>query len=339
MHSIDIYELGGRFLHVNNSDESVALSGRSFFQEFYLRSVSVPESTTADCTIDLKSEDPPSIPRGLREFGIQRGVCFSDGRRIILRVDGSQIQVEPVSPGRVTVWFGQSNHAKHRIAVINVLSYALPAALRRCGLYEVHSAGLIEPTTGAGFLLIGDSNTGKSSLSIRLISSGWKYLTDDMLVVKDNGSAVEALALRRLFSIEPSSISVAGLTEINSALGTPVNSNRNKRRLEPDDVFPGRFEAVNTPRVLCFLSIAKTKESAVKIISHSDAMVRMIKHCAWSSYDETGAAGFLKVLGRLVGQSNCFELSAGSDFLDDRTLVAELLASLAPSEPSEVLVN
>ncbi len=268
MRSTDIYELGGRVLHVNNSDESVARIGRNFFQGFYLKPVSDDTGQTADCTITLKTEAPPLVPSGAREFEIQRGVCFADGTRMVLLVDGSQIEIEPEFPGRVSVWFGHTDHARHPVAIVNVLSYALPAALRRCTLYEVHAAGLIEPLSGTGFLLVGDSNSGKSSLTVRLANAGWKYLTDDMLVIK----------------------------------------------------------------VLCFLSISKNQNSIIKEISQSDAMIKMIKHCAWSSYDEIGAAAFLKTLGRLVGQSRCFRLSAGLDFLEDPLLPGKVLSELVQSQ-------
>jgi len=332
MRSTDIYELGGRFLHVNNSDESVARIGRNFFQGFYLKPVSDDTGHTADCTITLKTEAPPLVPSGAREFEIQRGVCFADGTRMVLLVDGSQIEIEPEFPGRVSVWFGHTDHARHPVAIINVLSYALPAALRRCTLYEVHAAGLIEPLSGAGFLLVGDSNSGKSSLTVRLANAGWKYLTDDMLVIKDEQSEVKALALRKVFSIAPSSIAASGLSQLNSALGTTVNSDRSKRRLDPSNAFPGRFEAKCTPQVLCFLSISKNQNSVIKEISQSDAMIKMIKHCAWSSYDETGAAGFLKTLGRLVSQARCFQLSAGLDFLEDPLLPGKVLSRLVQSQ-------
>jgi hypothetical protein len=80
--------------------------------------------------------------------------------------------------------------------------------------------------------------------------------------------------------------------------------------------------------VLCFLSISKKQKSTVKEISQSDAMVKMIKHCAWSSYDEIGATSFLKTLGRLVGQARCFNLSAGLDFLDQPMLPGKVLSDL-----------
>jgi hypothetical protein len=250
---------------------------------------------------------------------------------MVLLVGGSQIDIGPEVPCRVSIWFGQTDQARHPVAIVNVLSYALPAALRRCTLYEVHAAGLIEPLSGAGFLLVGDSNSGKSSLTVRLANAGWKYLTDDMLVIKDEESGVKALALRKLFSIAPSSIAASGLSQLNSALGTTVNSDRGKRRLEPSNAFPGRFEAECTPQVLCFLSISKKQNSAVTEISQSDAMIKMIKHCAWSSYDEIGAAGFLKTLGRLVGQARCFQLSAGLDFLEDHLLPGKFLSELVHS--------
>jgi len=264
----------------------------------------------------------------MRSFEIQRGVCYSDDAKLILLIDGSYILVDSELPGNATVWFGSSDHAKHPGAVANVLGYLLPAALRRCRLFEIHAAGVVEPDSGTGFLLIGESSSGKSSLTIRLAGAGWKYLSDDMVVVSDTGDEIEALALRRIFSVSPTSVAPCELPRLAEALGRTVRSHPNKRRLEPSIVFPGKFTASTVPSVLCFVSIQEKERSEIIPISQPDAMIKLMKHCTWSCYDELGAHTFLKTLGRLVGQARSYELSAGSDILAQPSLPAKLLGEL-----------
>ena len=316
MHSVDYYEVGSRVLKVENADEVLARIGRDFLRGFHLNNLGASSNAEVDCLISLTSGPQTPLPAGIKPFKIQRGQCYLDGPRMVLNVDESQIEVESGFPSRVSVRFGNSSHARHPVAVVNVLSYALPAALRRCLLYEVHSAAVVEPETGFGLLLVGDSNSGKSSLTVRLAHAGWKYLTDDMVVIRNGGRHVEALALRKVFAVSPQSIAIAGLDRLNSSLGTSVRSDRNKRRLEPSEVFPELFTSVCRPGVLCFVSIAGSETSHFEEISQSDAMIRMVNHCAWSSYDEHGAADFLKTLGRLVAQARCFVLAGGRDILD-----------------------
>ena len=299
--------------------------GRRFFGSFHLEKIPISHSRSPDCFITLRRDDPPSIFEVMRSFKVQRGICHSDGDRLILEVDGSVIFIDSELPGNATVWFGSSDHARRPGLIENVLSYLLPAALRRCRLYEIHAAGVVEPDSGTGFLLIGESSSGKSSLTVRLAGSGWKYLSDDMVVVNATNADVEAIALRRVFSVSPSSIAPCELPRLAEALGRTVRSHPDKRRLEPSIVFPGKFIETCSPRVLCFLSIEDREESRLLPISHSAAMIRLMKHCAWSCYDESGAHTFIETLGKLVRQTRCYTLSSGRDILAQPSLSAKIL--------------
>ena len=74
------------------------------------------------------------------------------------------------------------------------MAYAMPAALRRIDLYDLHAASLVEPRSGCCFVFPGMSDSGKTSLAIRLASSGWHYLSDDLVVISEGASGIEARA-------------------------------------------------------------------------------------------------------------------------------------------------
>ena len=62
-------------------------------------------------------------------------------------------------------------------------SFAVCAALRRFGMFELHSAGVVHPVSERAFSIIGPSGSGKSTLALHLAIAGWPYLSDDELLL------------------------------------------------------------------------------------------------------------------------------------------------------------
>ncbi|HEX9918947.1 MAG TPA: hypothetical protein VGA87_07260, partial [Pyrinomonadaceae bacterium] len=279
------------------------------------------------CTVKIFYGEPPPLPPGCQTFEVPRGYCHANGDEHFLDIDESRVAVYPATSAQVCVWLGTSAHACHPVAIINTLSYAVQAALRRAGLYVLHAAGVVEPETGAGMIVVGNSNSGKSSLTIRLAGAGWRYLSDDMLVLAEERDSVEAWALRRVFSVSPESFARSGLGGMEAALGAPVNSDPSKRKLEPRVMFPDSFVESCQPRVLLFPTLTGEASSRVEKLSSGEAMARLIRQCPWASYDGGTAREHLHALGRLAKQSISYSLNAGLDLLEDSTLAPQLLAS------------
>ena len=321
------YAMGERLLAFQLSDEVAARVAEDFIGGMYFTPRPARAARFVHCTIRIFNGDPPPLPPACQTFEVPRGECHTHGDEHFLDIDGSRVAVYAPAARLVCVWLGTSDHARHPVAIVNTLSYAVQAALRRGGLYVLHAAGVVEPETGAGMIVVGNSNSGKSSLTIRLAGAGWRYLSDDMLVLVEELGWVEAWALRRVFSISATSLAGSGLSEADAALGTPVNSDPDKRRLEPRITFPDRFVESCRPRVLLFPLLTGEAASRVEKLSPGEAMARLIRQCPWASYDAGTAREHLRVLGLIAKQSTSFSLRAGLDLLTDATRAPRLLAS------------
>jgi hypothetical protein len=223
------------------------------------------------------------------------------------------------------VWIGQTAHARHPVALANLMSYAMQAAMRRIGLYELHAAGVVEPTSGVGALLIGNSNCGKSTITTRLANDGWGYLSDDMLILSETNGRIEARGLRRHFAVSPIVLEGWKLPRLKDALGGPIPSDSTKRTLDPSIVFPEGFTELCFPVVLLFPSITGEASTRIEKLSQSDAMMKLITACAWARYDRAVARDYLQVLAKLVKQSASWALYAGHDLLREPELAATLI--------------
>ena len=317
------YEIAGRLLCVKTLGQSETNWVRRFLTGFHL--VPTERNEQPSITLSVSRSQVPNIPPEMPSFAINRGDCFTDGAHYYLAVDDSLIHIDKPEKQLVEVWFGLSEHARHPVALVNAFSYGLQAALRRAGVFDVHAAGAVEPSSQAGALFVGASGSGKTTLTLRLTEAGWLYLSDDMVVLRKSAEALESEGLRRLFAVADTSVVGDSRTKLNAALGSPVASDPSKRRLEPESVFPQSRAVSCRPRALFFPRVVATNETTIKEISSREAMQQLVRHCPWATYDTYSAPQYLRVLARLANQCRAYELMAGRDLLLQPKRASDLL--------------
>lgn len=323
---VSYYTIAGRLIRIEACDESSGQWVTNFLDGFQLIQTANTAASQSIITLRIGRDAARSIPSGLQSFAINHGVCYTDGARYFLVVDESLIVIAAPQSHLVEVWFGETPHARHPTALVNVFSYGLQAALRRAGVYDVHAAGVLEPQTGAGALFVGASGSGKTTLTLKLTERGWRYLSDDMIVLRETPCGLEAAGLRRLFSVAAPSLAGSQLLRLDEALGPPVASDPNKRRLDPEIVFPAGRARSARPRVLFFPQITDAAETVIKALPARTAMQQLVRFCPWATYDTQSAPDYLRVLARLANQCRAYELRAGRDLLREPATAAQLLA-------------
>lgn len=73
--------------------------------------------------------------------------------------------------------------------VTSSLTIIAALLLVRAGRTAVHAAAVAHPGSGEAWLLAGDSHSGKSTTTANLIRAGWRYLSDDYVVLSRSQSA------------------------------------------------------------------------------------------------------------------------------------------------------
>jgi hypothetical protein len=324
------YSVADRVIAFEATEEWLSRSVETFLGGFYLQPRDGPAPEVADYAVCFTTGPPPPVPGGFQAFETEQGVGYTDGETYHLVVNDSRIEVGPPAARSLRVWMGDTREARHPVARVNVLSYVMHFALRRCGLYDLHAAGAVEPRSGAGALFVGNSNSGKSSLTIRLARAGWPYLSDDMLLLHELADGVHARGLRRLFSVSEETLAGCALPRLADALGPPVNSDPSKRRLEPSIVFPRGFAPSCRAEFIFFPFVSGEETTRVSRPGKADAMVRLLKLYPWAAFD-AAARTYLRFLERLLRQTRCFVLSCGRDVLADPDRAPRLLGELINS--------
>ena len=304
--SRSFYTVAGRFLFIEAVDVRLAALVQQLFAGWQLTPIS-PPSREAEIAIKFFSEEPgPDIPRGLDQFDIaEGGRCYTELDGYYLQFANSLLRLRQQIPVRVDVWFTRVPDRTHA-ELARVTSFAVCAALRRLGLFDLHSAGVVEPESGAGVLIIGPSGSGKSTLTFQLATAGWPYLSDDEVLLSVNENEVEARGFRSFFAMRE--VACAGFRNI----------------FEPATVLSSERVSEVAPRWLLFTAISGEKRTRIIELTQGETMARLIRACPWATYDTAVSRANLEVLSRLARQAKAYDLAAGTDLL-------------APSHAAELL--
>ena len=294
--SQSFHKVAGRLLFIEVLDPQLRKLVVELFGGWQLTPVSFPEHPP-DIRIEFFCGDsPPQIPGNLNQFEIaEGGQCYTDRSDFYLVLGSALMHLESGAPVTVRVWFEELPVAGDAL-LARMTSFAVCAALRRFGVFELHSAGMVHPESGKGVLIIGPSGSGKSTLALQLAAAGWPYLSDDELLLSLADAQVEARGFRSFFAVH--------------------GDDRFKTCFEPDEVFASGRRLTASPGVLLFTSLSGEPKTRLDRLTQAESMTRLIRACPWATYDTSIAGANLELLSKLARQTSAFDLHAGRDLLE-----------------------
>ena len=212
---------------------------------------------------------------------------------------------------------------------VNLVIHSLLLLLRPKGYWPLHAAALAKE--GAGLLIVGASDSGKSTQALGLVRAGWHYLSDDSVLLRKAGEEIEAVPLRRDFGLDDAA---EGTFPEIAPHARPFLTDERKRRVDMAALHPGQAADRCTPRLLLFPSIADRPQSELVPIGQKDALFRLMRQSVLLALGPDIAAPHLEALGRLSGQAEGYRLLAGHDLRDRPERLADFLAPLLPGATS-----
>lgn len=321
----DVYAVAGRFISIESADGELAKLFRRYFAGWHV-SPAGDDALQPHARICINTAgDPPALPIDLELFEVaEGGRCHTGAHSYFFQNNESVVRADGDHPTCVEVWFGNSPADRDRSARARLIFNAAMTAMRRCGLFEFHAAGVVQQD-GTGVLIVGPSGSGKSTLATQLARAGWQYLSDDSLLLYRHEESILARALRRVFALSDETFSVSEIGSIESLATEVMPFDPLKKRFEPQCVFPDRFIEVCQPRVLLFSKITRAAASRTQALSQSETMARLIRMCPWACYDKHSAPAHLGVLSQLARQARGFELFAGKDLFAEPEYAGDYL--------------
>src|SRR5215813_6059654 len=195
------YSVAGRLLFIESFNLQLRNSIELLFSGWQLTPVSSPDKSP-DIRINFFCSDKqPDIPDNLNQFEIAGGgQCYTGSGELYLELQGALVHLRETSAVAVDVWIAELPGPNDPL-LPTLTSFAVCAALRRFGMFDMHSAGVVEPNAEKGVLIVGPSGSGKSTLALQLALAGWPYLSDDELLLSLVDSVVEARGFRSFFAV------------------------------------------------------------------------------------------------------------------------------------------
>ena len=324
------YAVAGRFVCIQTSDANINELLKRYFAGWHVTALAAPDGIKSHVTIVIHTSDnQPAPPSQLSWFEVaEGGRCRTDGQTYFFENNGSAVMAGHLDTSIVEAWIGNSAESRERAALARLIFNVAMVAMRRCGLYELHSAGVVDPD-GKGVLVVGPSGSGKSNLAAQLAAAGWQYLSDDSVLLCSRDGIVQAHALRRMFALTDEIFSAAVIPASDSIEVTIAPFDPGKKRFEPAQIFPGRFVKSCTPVKVLFSRLAEGASSRLRLLNRADTMARLLRMCPWACYDKPTAAAHLEVLAHLARQADGYELLAGSDLLNSERASEFLLSKSA----------
>ena len=290
------YAVAGRLLFVESTNQRLGNLIERLCATWQLTPVSFP-NTSPDIHIHFFCGNTrPQIPRNLNQFEVaDGGQCYTDGAGFYLVLGNALMHLQHGDPVVVKIWL-EDVPVEGELVLAKIASFAICAGLRRYGIFEIHSAGIVQPDTDKGVVIVGPSGSGKSTLALNLATAGWPYLSDDELLLSFDGGQVEARGFRSFFAVSGA----------DGAL---------KTCFEPDAVFPSQRRQRAIPGLLLFTRLSGEPKSELKKLTQVETMACLIRACPWATYDTSIAGANLEVLSAFARQTSAFDLHAGRDLL------------------------
>lgn len=179
---------------------------------------------------------------------------------------------------------------------------------------------------GRGVLIVAPSGSGKTTLTLSLVQSGWHFLSDDATLLYKNAAGVQALALRRGFSLTEEAFNF--FPRLNTPDLPIMYEVQGKQVVDLAALYPE--QAVNTcsPDLIIFPTIGRQKTSVLTPVSPSEAVLNLVQQSAGIMTEKQASQRQLNVIASLVEQADCFILTLGSDVYEVPETVSSVLLTV-----------
>jgi hypothetical protein len=233
-----------------------------------------------------------------------------------LRCTGGSAGAGDLARGTVTLVPAPGDRAAGGVVAWDLFSMCtLASALLLGRLHRalVHAAGVVAPDGGA-WLLAGDAHAGKSTTAVNLISAGWRFVSDDNVVLfrgADGAPWVEGWPRR--FHLDE-----------GWEAGTPRHV---RGEVDPHQRWPGQWLRTAPLAGLLFPRVAADRPTKLSPLPGPEALVALMRQSPWLLADRACAPEVLAFL-RSACERPAYSLRLGLDSYRDTD---RLLGVLEPS--------
>jgi hypothetical protein len=232
-------------------------------------------------SLDQSTDAAPDETRAILTFGGVTGYALSPDRVRLITSSRRSWTDALLDEGCADVAVGAVADAGH---LGPMLTLAAALLLGRMGRALVHGAAIVSPS-GAAWLLVGDTHAGKSTTCATLLDGGWRYCSDDQVVVSraTEGGSLEVEGWPRVFHLD------AGFGEARPRGGARSDVDAAIR-------WPGRWVQRAPLAGLLFPAVDPGAATALLPIDAADRLAGIVRQSPWLFADAGAAPNVLALL-------------------------------------------
>jgi hypothetical protein len=192
--------------------------------------------------------------------------------------------------------------------------------LKKLGVYNLHASTVCQGDNGVFFSAA--TGSGKTTLAVCLVRSGFGFLSDDITFVSKNGSDAELLAFPQ--PIQMWDDALQRFPELHRVKFNHAFCKGYKKQFRAENVYPGSVRERTSPKVLIFPKLINQKESRLEKLSNTKALVELIPQSLIVA-QRSIVKDHLDILSDLIDCCDCYRLFFGSDIDCIPKLISDLL--------------
>lgn len=240
------------------------------------------------------------------------------GERLYVTHPSAHFEIEGRG-GLGTLSLRTGGESSGRRALHDVFLIGFSRLLAEHAMFDLHAACLCRGNLAC--LLIGPSGSGKSTATISLIRSGWTYLSDDAVLLRNGYEGVEALSFRRTPFIEPHTLKC--FPELAERL--PDSNPGRKVFLDVERSYGARQLECCRPTALVLCELTGKSTTSLEPVHGVEAMLGLIEQSASLGFTREHPRAQMATLKTLIEQSVVFRLRAGTDLLVHSERLSQLM--------------
>jgi hypothetical protein len=274
-----------------------------------------PAPSDARITVRSTSAAPSRPPAGRPTLRLGAVACFvspDESAAFLTGHSGATSATVDLDARSANVLVHDATAPAAEDEVFSMATISSALLLGRLERALVHAAAIVAPD-GRAWLLSGDTHAGKTTTTVNLIEAGWRYVSDDHVVLSaaaDDSTGVTVEGWPRRFHLDH------GWTE-----GAPAG---HRGEVDPRERWPDRWQRTAPLAGMLFPRVRAHKPTAAERMAPAGALAALLRQTPWLMADRARTETILSLL-RQAAALPAYDLRVGLDtYRSPETLVARL---------------
>ncbi len=270
------------------------------------RDASDPDGSRVDVLVEVLIHPPPSPLTEIQHFSNDHFFFHGSSSRLLTGYLYAR-------PWQVHV---QSYVEDDETTLDNMILPVLNTVLLRLGLVNVHCAAVSRQ--GKGLLLIGPSQSGKSTTSLLLARAGFDFVSDNDVYLQQAGDSVAALSSSKELFLLDDTAERFGDLKYTVDLPVRVRGNTPKRVVAMDELMPEQCVQRTLASTVVFPQVGHSAETQIEPMDSFDCLQRLMELVPARGLpalikDQKALARLFDLLSTLSATTKAYRVRLGSD--------------------------